>query len=77
MSACRSCDAPIKWARTAARKNMPLDCNPDGSLATFPDGNVVVTGWDGPFRLVAVVAAGEGQHRSHFASCPHAAEHRS
>lgn len=77
MSACRSCQAPVKWARTEARKNMPLDVDPaTGELLVASDGNVVVTGWEGPLRLVRVVPAGEGQHRSHFASCPNAKEHR-
>jgi hypothetical protein len=76
VSACRSCHAPVKWARTEAGKNMPLDVGADGELLVVPDGNVVVTGWAGPLRLVRVVAAGEGQHRSHFASCPNAKAHR-
>lgn len=77
MSACKSCGAPIRWARTEARKNMPLDVDPaTGDLAVFDDGNVVVTGWEGPLRTVKVVTAGEGPHRSHFASCPNAKGHR-
>jgi hypothetical protein len=70
VSACRSCGKPILWARTTARKNMPLDRDP------VEDGNVEIVGWDGPFRLVRVVAAGEGTHVSHFVSCPNAATHR-
>lgn len=79
MSECRSCHAPMTWARTTARKNMPLDPEPTA------DGNVRQVGWDGPLRLVVVIgglelaaahAAGEALYTSHFATCEYANEHR-
>lgn len=80
MSACKTCQAPVKWARTEAGKNMPLDVDPTtGDLASFPDGNIIVTGWAGPLRLVRVAKATDlpgVRYRSHFASCPNAKAHR-
>lgn len=76
MSECKSCHAPIRWARTVAGKNMPLDVDELGEVAIFDDGNVEQIGWDGPLRRVQVVAPRPGLHRSHFASCPSAREHR-
>lgn len=59
---------------------MPLDPDPDG------DGNVVVVEWDDdgrrgmPLPVVKVGAFDEAatsyRYRSHFASCPNAANHR-
>lgn len=72
---CRSCGAPIIWARTLSGRNMPLDAEPN------PEGNVVLA------RGLAIVRekpsfelAGEDEgatrHTSHFATCPNAATHR-
>lgn len=72
MSRCKSCQAEIKWARTAAGKNIPLDIG-----VVTSGGNVRHTGeWAGPFMVVEVVAVGEGDRVSHFATCPNAKEHR-
>ena len=72
MSQCRSCHAPIQWARTTKRKNIPLDVG-----VVTSGGNVRHTGeWDGPFMVVEVVAVGEGDRVSHFATCENAGEHR-
>lgn len=77
VTTCRSCGAPVRWARTEAGKNMPLDADPaTGDPLVVPDGNLVVTGWQGPLRVVKTMAAGAGQHRSHFATCPNAKAHR-
>ena len=78
VNACRSCHAPIRWARTSSGKAIPLDPNP------ADDGNVRL-GWVGGEELALVLAAGELEaarvdgplYRSHFASCPNAAAHRS
>jgi hypothetical protein len=37
---CRSCEAPIVWAKTANNRRMPLDPEP------VPDGNVWVVSVD-------------------------------
>lgn len=71
MSTCRSCQAPIRWVRTATNnKLMPLNLEPD------PAGNVTVT------DDIATIHA-PGQHglldnderwMPHHATCPDAAE---
>lgn len=68
MSVCRSCNASIRWERTAAGKPIPLDPEPveDGNLALREDGRVVnAQGCPPGPRYV-----------THFASCPNASEHR-
>ena len=63
---CKSCKAPIFWARTDNDRAIPLD--PQQRL----DGNVVLFG-EGECR---VVKAGEGRYVTHFTSCPKASSHR-
>jgi hypothetical protein len=72
-AACRSCSAPIAWAKTPTGKAMPVDFEPVST------GNIVL--FDGPEGLLAVVAhataaPGKPRHQAHFVSCPNAAEHR-
>ena len=75
-ASCRSCSAAIIWAATEARRKMPLDREPD------PDGIVLaycdeLGGWH--CRAYAPgedVRAPWKRYTSHFASCPHADEHR-
>jgi hypothetical protein len=85
MSRCRSCNAPVVWARTTKGKNIPLDAEDSGGWAapvTPDDGNLQPTGERVPTRdgqtamVVEVVAAGEGKYRSHFVTCPEAGEWR-
>lgn len=72
---CRSCDAPIRWARTEAR-DLPMPLNPEPT----EEGNVqlvngkarVLAGFD----LLHAGDAGEPLYRAHFATCPNATEHR-
>lgn len=87
---CRSCGAPIVWARTSRGRRIPLDAAPDPER-----GNVVL---DGGRALVfaspadarreigereavrAMPARSEAaptQHTAHFATCPHAHQRRS
>jgi len=66
---CRSCGATIIFVKTAKGKSMPLDVQP------ADDGNIIVV--DG----VAVYLKGEAppnklRWKSHFATCPQAAQHR-
>lgn len=96
MSACRSCQQPIQWGRTAAGKAMPLDLE---SVDPRNDFVQVVVSRDGPSTLEVrslkqsiehvaehdAVSTREAEERivdgydafvSHFATCPHAHEHR-
>ena len=63
---CRSCQAPIEWATSVKGKRMPLDAAP------VKGGNITLTE-DG---VAVVVAAGDGNRVSHFATCSAAARHR-
>jgi len=71
-SRCSSCDAPIIWAVTDAGKRMPLDAEP------APDGNVVLTRVGGQARARKGSEFGPNmpRHKSHFATCPNANQHR-
>lgn len=59
---CKSCGAHILWVTTSSGKKMPLDFEPERRF---------------------VIDAGEGMRAtlrntyvSHFATCPHASQHR-
>lgn len=69
--ACRSCGAPIRWAITENGHRAPLDAQPHA------EGNLRIEERNG-LDVVVVVGPGseEGLFRSHFASCPHANQHR-
>jgi hypothetical protein len=70
---CRSCGAPILWARTLKNRLMPIDAEPDpkGALVMQAgSGRAIVrqlTELDAPERL---------RYTSHFATCPNAKQHR-
>lgn len=77
MNTCRSCHAEIRWEKTPAGKRMPLDQDP------HPDGNVRL-GLIGGEKVALVLAGAElaaaqiagPMYRTHFQTCPDAAEHR-
>lgn len=67
---CRSCKAPIRWARTVNDKPLPVDAHPT------PDGNVLLRE-PGPTADVLAglfLAAARDQglelHMPHHATCP-------
>lgn len=85
MSVCRSCQAEIIWAVTKTGARMPLDAAPvpgeprqhgvfmlarrlDDDPLAWP---VAVTERDGEFARLKLAL-----YVSHFATCPHAAQHR-
>lgn len=76
MSACNSCHAPVIWAETRTGKRMPVDTRP------HPDGNVRIVAHPSGVQMAEVLgplevaAAEQPLHRSHFATCPNAAQHR-
>jgi hypothetical protein len=79
MSRCRSCNAPIRWVRTAAGKAMPIDPAPDlergNLLVGFVGGEEIATILTGN-ELASSRARRDPLHLSHFATCPQAAAHR-
>jgi hypothetical protein len=72
VTSCKSCGAPIQWARTSTGKRMPIDVKPSHAgtinLAEAPDGEIVasVVGLTGPAP----------RYLSHFSTCKDAAQHR-
>jgi hypothetical protein len=79
---CRSCGHPVIWAKTDAGRWMPLDALPVPEIAPRlvvfnpkTKGGHVVTDEDLD-RVPRWVELGATLHRSHFASCPNAAQHR-
>ena len=75
---CKSCGDPVVWVKTINGKPMPLNAEPD------PDGNVYPVLIDGErYARVATVKSPIPDHvpatsrfTAHFATCPHADEHR-
>lgn len=61
---CRSCGAPMFFARTAAGKLLPIDAVPvdDGNVEILDDGSALVHGSPTLFGGVRYV--------SHFVTCP-------
>jgi hypothetical protein len=76
---CQSCGAPIEWALTHARRNMPLDAQPSTeptSLRAWRDnhGRLQVRDLDGVGSTDAPPDAAYAT--SHFQTCPNADTHR-
>lgn len=74
-SFCRSCKAPVIWARTPAGRNMPVDAEPS------PKGNLVLDTRSQPAHVHVLgpldePAEGLHRHESHFSTCPNADQHR-
>jgi hypothetical protein len=66
---CRSCGAPIIWAKTKNDKTIPLDATPTA------DGNLLLV--DGVARAPEVTDDVPFlQYKSHFATCPDAESFR-
>lgn len=60
MSQCKSCGAEIKWIKTLAGKNHPIDAKPEKRwVYTYPEDPKQAAGW-----------SLEETHTSHFATCP-------
>lgn len=79
---CRSCHRPILWARTLEGKRIPLDpdLEADGPMLLWAkpdDGEVVAVHRS---KIVEVTQDEDAEHwpgrRTHFETCPHAAQHR-
>lgn len=77
-SACRSCSAPIRWARTPKGKMIPLDAEPnrDGRIRLgHIGGEEVALVLTDPAEIAAAEFEGE-LYVSHFATCPQARDWR-
>lgn len=78
MSVCRTCAAPILWARTERGKRIPLDV--DAYVGEDARGLFVLREADDPEGPLALAAWGlegtEPHYRSHFSTCPDAVAHR-
>lgn len=66
---CKSCSAPIFWARTAAGRSMPVDAAP------VADGRVILTDRHGTviarvLRRDEVAPAGAILRKPHHSTCP-------
>jgi hypothetical protein len=82
MSACSSCGAPLRWAQTEKGALMPLEL---AELERPGVGRVVynpqtrrcrVLGHADLAAAAQWMAQGATLHLSHWASCPHAVQHR-
>jgi len=73
MTKCRSCGAEIKWIKTIAGKNMPV--NPEAVSFDDVDESTVLVCEDGTVMAshgVLVDEDGKDWFVSHFATCPEA-----
>jgi len=66
---CRSCGRPVLWAVTGNGRRMPIDPTPRA------DGNLVLD-YGTPNRVHVDPHSSGPRHTSHFATCPHADQHR-
>lgn len=62
---CKSCGAAIRWIKTVNGKNHPLDAQPEKRWVLVYDELRKEEGW-----------SLQEAYTSHFATCPHAAQHR-
>lgn len=72
--ACRSCGAPLIWARTEKSRWLPLDAEP--VTARFGASLFVLRERDQPKPLAVAIPPtvfpDEPAYQAHFATCPHA-----
>lgn len=70
MAMCKSCSAPMTWAKTTAGRIIPMDAAPttDGTWQFTVPGMVRFVPLEG--------RAGLELYTSHFATCPFADKHR-
>ncbi len=82
---CKSCGAPIVWVKTQNGKNMPCDADAVEYQENYKGKSTVVTE-DGRVLkatiidrtgggLLSPIIDGKG-YIPHWATCPHAAQHR-
>lgn len=64
---CRGCHVPITWAKTPNDEWMPIEPRRGGNVLAVPVSSGVIA---------KTVAHGQGDHVSHFATCPDAKRFR-
>ena len=69
---CRSCGAAVIWCRTRTGSSIPLDAEPleYGGNIVIRDGVAIYLKKGEP------AGAAEKIYKTHFATCPNAAQHR-
>lgn len=74
-AACRGCGAAMVWVASTKGGTVPLDPRPapDGNLVFEPAAATPTVRY---LRKEDVVPAGTARYRSHFSSCPEAAQFR-
>lgn len=71
---CKSCGAPVIWAKTAAGRLAPYDA---AASRDVPKGYRIVAGVSEYVKdNTGTMFPLEPLHTSHFATCPNAARHR-
>lgn len=71
---CRSCGAPLIWARTEKKRWLPLDAEPVDARSGASVFVLRETDQPKPLALAVTPAAfpGEPLYVAHFGTCPHA-----
>lgn len=77
---CRSCNADIFWCLSSLGKNIPIDAEPvdNGNLYIVKNGFRYLAISVNANTTIAEVCRKENREKyiSHFATCPHANQHR-
>jgi len=75
MTDCKSCGAPIRWAKTIKGRPIPLDPDPSprGNIVLSDEGTALVYNSPG---AIAPRYTDDPHYLSHFATCPNAESHR-
>lgn len=81
---CKSCRAPIVWIKTKNGKNMPCDADAVEYQENYKGKSTIVTE-DGRVLKASIITPSSGGfapiidgkgYIPHWATCPHAAQHR-
>lgn len=78
MTACKSCGAPLRWAKTGVGKRIPLDAEPvaNGNIRLGLIGGIEYAIVLPPADIACCQVDGLPLYVSHFATCPNSAQHR-
>jgi len=76
MARCHSCDVEIRWVLLPSGKRMPVDAEPHQAGGVVFDGCADADGEQKAHCLKADEPRTGDRYRSHFQTCPQAAQHR-